>query len=75
MGKYLDALENVIETHYDKHDKDTELVRKGLKALEVIKETWGDSILCDIEKGFILGCPYTKLPNKEDYDLLKEVLI
>ena len=50
-------------------------IEKSLKALEIIKYIWGDRILTDIEKHFVLGSPYIKLPSEEQYDLLKEVLL
>lgn len=68
MSKYLDALESVIETHYDKHDEDTELVRKGLKALDVIKRI----VKLDDYLDMCLKVWHTI--NEDEYNLLKEVL-
>ena len=79
MSEGLEALKDIKDfISYEcvnGYEEDIKIIEKELKALEIIKETWGDSILCDIEKGFILGCPYTKLPDKEKCDLLKEVLL
>lgn len=67
----------------DLENRERELLRKWilktcfpkeLKALEIIKETWGGSILSDIKTGYVFGSPYIKLPNKEKIDLLKGVL-
>lgn len=77
-----EALEFIDEHLYEPNcEEQFEIVETALnrleeleKVLEIIKETWGDSILTDIEKGFILGCPYTEMPNKEKCSLLKEYL-
>lgn len=43
--KGLDALENIIKTFYDKESEDIQIVRKELKALEIIRNknvfVWG----------------------------------
>jgi len=64
-------LEQVMSDYQDLGNS----VYKQVKALEIIKDIWGDSILTDIEKGFVLGEPYIKLPDKEKCNLLKEVLL
>ena len=75
----LQALESIIESFFDKDSEDIKTVRKALKALEIIKtkpivalvdykytyEEWLDLVE---EKDKDL------FENKEEYDLLKEVL-
>lgn len=67
----------VYEVEYDDGHKEyvSRDMFRNLKALEIIKDIWGDNILTDIEKGFVLGQPYIKLPDKEKCDLLKEMML
>lgn len=52
----------------------TKVDEKNKKALEIIKKTWGSRILNDLQSGFVLGSPYAVLPQKEETELLKEML-
>lgn len=80
MSKGLEALERIIETFYDKESEDIQIVRKELKALEIIKEKKVD--IKDIYRYAdysqynyaMLGVPYEFRLTQEEYDLLKEVL-
>lgn len=70
MSKGLEALENIIETFYDKESEDIQIVRKELKALEFLKS--GSWI---VEEDFSkTSCFVFGKFVKESYDLLKELL-
>ena len=72
---------------YDYHNKEhnpLNIIEKELKALEIIKEKFNLQLFCDNKNGFIgmvavviKGLnPYViyETHNKEEYDVLKEVL-
>lgn len=84
----LEALENIIETFFDKDSEDIRTVRKALKALEIIKEHRLDIdwflqfVEQDISYQHYAYCveqgdnKFAKrfLLSEEEYELLKEVL-
>ena len=80
MSKELEALENIIETFYDKDSEDIQIVRKALEAFEIIKKK--GVLVNGLIKSKDLGeyntlCNYyqmSELLTQEEYDLLKEVL-
>lgn len=86
MSKGLEALESIIETFYDKESEDIQIVRKELKALEIIKHFIKSKslgltfIFLDDDKkilivdGYDFECFYI-CNTQEEYDLLKEVLL
>lgn len=83
MSKELEALERIIETFYDKDSEDIQIVRKALKALEIIKENhvqigWFTKLLKIhpnyTEGEYNFGLPDNMKLSEEEYKLLKEVL-
>lgn len=80
MSKGLEALESIIETFYDKESKDIQIVRKELKALEIIKKynfRPSDFHYCTTYKSYRCNMSFAdedEIMSEEDYNLLKEVL-
>ena len=73
----LQALENIIETFFDKDSEDIKTVRKALKALEIIKEKEVNVFIFlhsgDLETYNDMVEDNRKL-TQEEYELLREVL-
>ncbi len=80
MSKGLLALENIIETFYDKDSEDIQIVRKELRALEIIKKYISIKVISgDLFDYYIDDVQYVStssqnVMSKEEYDLLKEVI-
>lgn len=80
MSRGFEALERIIETFYDKESEDIKIVRKELKALEIIKNKIVDcwafisdiSITSEEESLYAFS---NKDLTKEEVELLKEVLL
>ena len=70
----LEALDNIDDSYYD---DEKEIIRKELKALEIIKEKRVDIgwlIRSENCSKYNLGVGESQALKKEEYDLLKEVL-
>ncbi len=81
MIKGLEALESIIFTFYNKDREDIKIVKKELKALDILREY----IIIDEKEGYVEFHCHFSLPKKssqdkkekykEKIDLLKEVLL
>lgn len=69
MMKGLEALENIIETFYDKDSEEIQIVRKELKVLEIIKNK-----LLKISEFETLEVRDNIDLTQEECELLEEVL-
>ena len=70
----LEALDNIDDSYYD---DEKEIIRKELKALEIIKEKRVDIgwlIRSENCSKYNLGVGESQALKKQEYDLLKEVL-
>ena len=71
----LEALDNIDDSYYD---DEKEIIRKELKALEIIKEKRVDIgwlIRSEKYSKYNLGVGSSQALKKQEYDLLKEVLL
>ena len=80
MSKGLEALESIIETFYDKDSEDIQIVRKELKALEIIRNKNVNIVWLNMCFQEFYGYEsYNRNAEikitREEYELLKEVLI
>lgn len=83
MSKELEALEGIIETFYDKDSEDIQIVRKALKALEIIKNKLlvgcfsKEDNYSNYAMAIMMSGNETLKKNmmtEQEYDLLREVL-